>query len=103
MKSREWPLVFVIAILIALALPGQLAAQHSRYKLIDVGTFGGPASYLTDPGNGPSFLVLNNAGMLVGRASTSTPDPNFPNFCYDNDCFLQHAFLWADGTLTDLG
>ena len=96
MKSREWPLVFVIAILIALALPGQLAAQHTRYRLIDLGTFGGPASYLTDPGNGPSFLVLSDSGVLVGRSDTSTFDPII------ND-FRAHAFRWDDGALTDLG
>ena len=46
----------------ALALPLQLAAQHTRYKFIDIGTLGGAASYLTDPGFGPGELVLNNRG-----------------------------------------
>src|SRR6266705_2880602 len=50
-----------------LALPVQLAAQHTRYKLIDIGTFGGPASYLTVPGLGSGFLVLNNLGVLAGK------------------------------------
>ncbi len=77
------------------AVQGQ-KAQHTRYQLIDMGTFGGPASYLTDPGNGPGFLVLNNAGVLVGRADTSTYDPTFGGF-------LAHAFRWQKGVLTDLG
>jgi hypothetical protein len=40
----------------ALVLPIQLAAQgQPRYKLIDIGTFGGTASYLSDPGEGRGF------------------------------------------------
>jgi probable HAF family extracellular repeat protein len=89
-------------VLFALGIPAELAAQHTHYKLIDLGTFGGPASYLTDPGNGRSILVLNDQGMVAGRASTSTPDPNAPN-CLDVDCYLAHAFRWHDGVLEDLG
>jgi probable HAF family extracellular repeat protein len=89
-------------VLLGLGIPAQLAAQHTQYKLIDLGTFGGPASYLTDPGNGRSILVLNNQGMVAGRASTSTPDPNAPN-CLDVDCYLAHAFRWNGGVLSDLG
>ena len=111
MKSRTLTSVTSITLLAAatilfamLAIPDRLTAssnaqQHRRYKLIDIGTFGGPASYLTDPGIGLGFLVLNDAGTLVGRASTSTPDPS----CISPDCFLDHAFRWEHGVLTDLG
>jgi probable HAF family extracellular repeat protein len=78
------------------------SARYHHCRLIDLGTFGGPASYLTDPGNGQSILVLNNQGMVAGRASTSTPDPDAPN-CLDVDCYLPHAFRWNDGVLSDLG
>src|SRR5215470_8009574 len=67
-------------LLAAMALPAEMAAQSTRYKLIDMGTFGGPASYLTDPGNGPGFSVLNDAGVLVGRSDTSTYDPLLGDF-----------------------
>jgi probable HAF family extracellular repeat protein len=89
--------VLVTFAITVLVLPNQLSAQeHAHYKLIDMGTFGGPASYLTDPGNGPSFLVLNDAGVLVGRSDTSTFDPIFGDFD-------AHAFRWDNGALTDLG
>ncbi len=87
----------VTAILItALALPVQMAAQQVRYKLVDMGTLGGPASYLTNPGNGLALLVLNEAGVLVGRSDTATFDPILGDF-------RAHAFRWGNGVLSDLG
>jgi probable HAF family extracellular repeat protein len=93
----------------ALAIPVQLAAQEQQehkkenhqYKLAVIGTFGGPTSY--DAINGFGDQILNNAGIVSGEADTSIPDPNAPNFCYQPDCFLSHAFRWQDGVLTDLG
>jgi hypothetical protein len=85
-------------LLTALALPISLAAQHTRYKLIDLGTLGGPASYLTEFGAGGGEPVLNNAGVLVGKANTPDTDP----LCMLN-CFWFHAFQWDRGVLTDLG
>ena len=99
-------------LLAALALPGELAAQHNQganskhhhYKLIDMGTFGGPSSYVQiDNGvNGAPNQVLNNRGTVAGWADTSTPDPYAPN-CFNFDCFVSHAFQWQKGTITDLG
>lgn len=87
----------------AIQLSAQDAAdhkqQHHHYKLIDIGTFGGPNSGL--PGYPPAPHVLNPHGVLVGLADTPTPDPNFPN-CL-TDCFASHAFEWRNGVLTDLG
>jgi probable HAF family extracellular repeat protein len=95
MKSSG--LVAAIAIVVAaLEMPVQLAAQQIRYKLIDMGTFGGPASFLTNPGNGPGFLVLNDAGVLVGRSDTAVFNPIIGDF-------LAHAFRWEKGVLSDLG
>jgi probable HAF family extracellular repeat protein len=39
--------------------------------------------------------------VLAGWASS--PDPHAPNFCFDLDCFVAHAFKWKNGVRTDLG
>ena len=102
--KRNMTVAIVAGILITLTLPAQLAAQHPRYKLIDLGTLGGPASF-TCPScfNGQFFAsgIVNELGITVGWADTSVPDP-FPAFCF-YDCFVDHAFRWQNGALTDLG
>ena len=80
-------------------IPVRAAAQeHHHYKLIDMGTFDGPASYFSNGFDG----ILNNRGTAVGWADTSTPDP-YPGFCFNADCFVSHAFQWQNGVLNDLG
>ena len=89
-----------------LAMPAQLAAQqHCHYKLIDIGTFGGPSSYLNTLADGGFFSiakVLNRHRIVAGWADTSTVDP-FARFCFNPDCFVSHAFQWQNGVKTDLG
>ncbi len=110
MKSRTLMWMTVACLIAALAMPVGTAAQdnasqdnrhqHNRYKLIDMGTFGGPASYIGV--NGYGIPILNNPGVLTGWADTTTPDPYAPN-CYDPDCYVAHAFQWNNGVKTDLG
>ena len=71
--------------------------EHRRYKLIELGTFGGPNSYFT-------FISkpLNNQGVAAGMADTAAA-ANPPLCLLFPDCFLTHAFLWKDGAITDLG
>ena len=90
---------------IDLSISSQLAAQaaqessekirhdrhHISYRLVDLGTFGGPNSAETE-----EFPFINNAGMVVGFADTSIPDPNPEGFVF-------HPFRWSGGPLIDLG
>src|SRR5947208_16743498 len=101
MKSRTLTCIIATPLFIALTIPAQLAAQHTRYKLIDIGTFGGPASYFTDPGIGPGSQVLSNRGMLAGKADTSTPDWSSNN-CHPI-CFDTHVFRLHKDVLTYMG
>ena len=100
MKSAKLLCVVVTALFAVLMLPVRLAAQHTPYKLIDLGTFGGPNSFFAGPF--PPAEDVNDAGTAIGTADTSIRDPFFP-FCFTDDCFVSHAFKWQNGTLTDLG
>src|SRR5215470_10588461 len=89
MKSRSY-LSGTGVLLIALVLSVSAAGQQPRYRLIDLGTFGGPASYFPNGFDG----ILNNHGTAVGGANTPTPDP----FCFPAlSCFAEHAFIAQNG------
>src|SRR5437588_3287171 len=105
MKSRTRSMLAIaIALFAALALPVPLAAQHTKYKLIDLGTFGGPASLIAPSSGGPQnpARALTSRGVVVGQAETATPDQFSPD-CFNPYCLASHAFRWQDGVLTDLG
>jgi probable HAF family extracellular repeat protein len=108
----------VVAVLIfsSLVMPVSVAAQdnsskdqkskHQQYKLVDLGTFGGPASFVNPVGNGAG--TISSRGTAVGAESTSIPSaPNSNGFvCGGLDGtvpFVFHAFKWQGGVLTDLG
>ena len=92
MKSKSSASRLLVAVIAALALPTWLAAQHRHYKLVDMGTFGGLQSYVPEGADIANARFLNNKGMLVGSADTSSSDP-FPDFCFVEDCLVAHAFL----------
>lgn len=73
-------------------------APHPRYKLIDLGTFGGPASYFSNGLDG----ILSDRGTAVGFANAAEPDP-FNPFCAAPNCFAAHAFRVHRGEVSDLG
>jgi probable HAF family extracellular repeat protein len=98
MKKNRIFTASVATLFALLAFPDVLAAQHTRYKLIDLGTFGGQASYLSNGFDG----IQNRRGAVVGAADIAAADPD-PGFCFNFDCFVSHAFQWRNGKLTDLG
>jgi probable HAF family extracellular repeat protein len=78
----------------AVAYAGPLSAQSRQgphYRLIDLGTLGGPNSAETN-----EFPYINNRGTVVGFADTATRDDTDEGFAY-------HAFRWRKGVMTDLG
>jgi probable HAF family extracellular repeat protein len=113
MKRDFGMMLAAVTLLVALLVPLSLAAQQQpatlahekthRYRFLDLGALGGPASYLGSGGDTISEKpVLNNRGTVTGWSATSTPDP-YPDFCWDGDCFLAHTFQWRRGVMTDLG
>lgn len=76
-------------------------SMHHHYKLIDLGTFGGPAAVVNVE---PTEDFVNHAGVIVGGADTSlpTPEPGCYNPVNNNDCFISQAFVWQHGQLKDL-
>jgi probable HAF family extracellular repeat protein len=110
MNAPTSPFRKVLILLCALAVPMGLAAQdahktkHRHYKLIDMGTFGGPSSFVNALLDGAFFStakVIAKNRVVGGWADTAAPDP-FPASCFF-DCFVSHAFRWHDGSLSDLG
>jgi probable HAF family extracellular repeat protein len=117
-KSRFLLLLTAITFFTAMATPLHLAAQdnqnhnqHHNYKLTDLGTFGGPQSWVFGGSEAPA-ATLNNAGTVIGGADTSASNPIYPNFNpfmgLGNvfgyaDPFVNHAFKWNANVLTDLG
>src|SRR5271168_4282160 len=101
-RSINW--VLTVTLFAVGALPAgvyaqqeQLKNKHHHYKLIDVGTFGGPSGLYSHP----SSVVINKRGMATGMADTAIPDPYCPNCFYD--LWVDHAFVTTGGVAIDLG
>lgn len=97
--------------LAVLAIPQCVAAQnnttqqnkkkHHTYKVVDLGTLGGPGSAVSGLEH-----TLTAQGAVAGGADTPDANPNpaclSPIF-FGQDCSVQHAFRWQNGVHTDLG
>src|SRR5579863_4885525 len=90
------------------ALPGAaqsstVNAGHHHYKIIDMGTFGGPSSAFGETAAFSSASGdITNRGLAVGSSSTSvstTPTSN----CGFSIPFVFRAFKWEGEAVTDLG
>jgi probable HAF family extracellular repeat protein len=106
MELRKVTCITAMTLFTALAMPIGTAAQdnpsqdhkpkHHTYKLIEIGTFGGPSSSVA----GPGVKLVNDRGTGIGGADTPTSDS--PD-CFFGDCFIQHGFTWQNGVITDVG
>lgn len=108
MHLKSKTLTIMLMLLAGLALPVWLNAQraesnhkHPRYKLIEL-TLGGPISYYSFT-NSNGARILNNEGVVSSSADTTLADPFAPDFCFNPDCLLAHAYRWRNGVMTDLG
>jgi len=114
-RSQTFTRVIAMTIFFAQAISAQLAAQEHeakpqhrehRYKFVDLGTFGGPASFINPAGNGGPYI--SKRGTTVGTAATVMPSNPASHgfFCSGLDGnlpFVFHAFVWHEGDVTDLG
>ncbi|MGA2455983.1 MAG: hypothetical protein ABSF85_00205 [Terriglobales bacterium] len=98
MKKNLAMYVTTLTLLGVFTVPVQLAAQKlPRYKLIDLGTFGGPNSFV----DGPGTQDLSHNGTYAGEAETDIPDPYSPN-CQSPDCLVQYGQVWRNGSVIEL-
>jgi probable HAF family extracellular repeat protein len=114
MKFKKWSFIVEVTLVAMLAFPLGAAAQdnltrsqkgkHHHYKLVVVGTFGGPNSNFNHNGaiDINDIAVLNRRGSITGNADTSTPDP-FAGLYTWSWGYVAHTFQWQNGAMTDMG
>jgi probable HAF family extracellular repeat protein len=114
MKARNFTFDLFVRVAILAPLFGAssqqtLAQQQSpppHFKLVDLGTFGGRASYINPASELGGPLQMNRRDATVGAAATSVPTPFGCVFCNGLDGQVPtvfHAFQWLGGSLRDLG
>ena len=109
MTYKTWPSTIALTLFAALVLPSSMTAQkdaansqHHHYQLVQIPTLGGSQTNFFDNTN--NIAVLNKGGAVSGGcAETSLSDPNGSMFWWTADGNVCHAFLWQNGSLTDLG
>jgi probable HAF family extracellular repeat protein len=114
MESRILRYISATVLFVVAATPVRMTAQeiepekpkHPRYRFVDLGTLGGPESYVNAAFALGSPNQINNRGTVVGAAATTVPTPPNKQICGGPDGlvpFVFHAFAWQKGELTDLG
>ena len=84
----------------------ETSSPHHRYRFVDLGTFGGPDSYVNAAFALGSTHQISERRVVVGAAATSTPAPPNTAICGGPDGLVPnifHAFEWRDGETIDLG
>jgi probable HAF family extracellular repeat protein len=115
MKLRTFTCFAAVTLFAALAILVRLAAQdnrdkpkHHHYQLIDMGTFGGPASFVNETIEAITASRDINRRTMVGGSATPTPTTGTSNFLVCGGLsgtlpFVNHAFKGQEGVVTDLG
>ena len=104
-RLRTWPLVPLAVLALAAGLPAAAAAPAAAatttYTITNLGSLGPAGNDITEP------EAINASGQVAGFSDTSTtitfPCPGHykpPRTCSSHP---QHAFLYSNGTMTDLG
>jgi probable HAF family extracellular repeat protein len=76
-------------------------SQHHHYRVVDVGTFGGPNGDVLVPP--PAAQILTNSGIFVGAGETKISDPFAPNCFRTPECVVEEGLLRFAGTSIDIG
>jgi probable HAF family extracellular repeat protein len=105
MNLKTLAKVTVTCLLGMQAMNGSANAQepvkHHHYKLIELGTFGGPTSYINPGGNGGPYM--NHQGAVVGSSQTSVPLPSNNNgFVCVAGLDVYHGLAWGESGITNL-
>ena len=111
-KSRMFTNIIAMTLFAAMVMPVCVLAQgnaaqeqkeekheHHHYKLIDMGTLGGPNTFP----QGTASLAINSRGLAVAQAETSIPEPFAPNCLQPPECLAARTITWQNGVQTDLG
>jgi len=112
MKPIKLRWMSIGAMILLASFPAALAAQdhtaqnhnanHHHYQIAQIPTLGGAGTNFFDNTN--NIAVLNDHGSVSGGcAGTLLSDPNSSAYWWSADGTVCHAFLWANGSLTDLG
>jgi probable HAF family extracellular repeat protein len=116
MKSSSWSRISAFIFCSMVGISGGLVAQeqtaqakpvqHHHYAVIDMGTFGGPASFFVLALNAHPWI--NSRGTAVGGSTNATPTSaqSNPFVCGGGAGILQnlnHAFRYQAGAVNDLG
>lgn len=100
--------ILIASVVGGLASPAALARQeqerikkHHLYRLVDLGTLGGPTSTVNVGGSPffPASSILNGAGKVAGVGDTTIP--NLFEAC--PDCFVYRAFSSSGDAPRNLG
>ena len=106
-KSSILTNTITMALFAAMAMPASVLAQVNstqkpkgsvhHYKLVDMGTLGGPNSFSA----WNDALSINSSGTAIAEADTALGDP-FAPFCLQG-CLVDHGLQWKNGVVTDMG